>query len=66
MKFFGTLPDIYFNFEFIPFYITIYNAKMQLEFTQHLTFESSPVLLCIELSTGFESAKSFLDTITIL
>jgi predicted heme/steroid binding protein len=33
-----------------------------LGFTQRLTFESPAVLSCIELSTGFESAKSFQDT----
>jgi hypothetical protein len=52
----------YFNFEFVPFYITIYSAKVQLEFTQRLTFSSPAAVSYIELSTGFESAKSFQDT----
>ena len=35
---------------------------MELEFTQRLTFTSTAVVSCIELSTVFESAKSFQDT----
>jgi len=38
---------------------------MQLEFIQRLTFSLPAVVFYLELSTGFESAKSFQDAMTI-
>jgi len=53
----------YFNFNFVSFYYMIRHVpKWSWNSLNFLPFESHAVLLGIELSNGFESAKPFQDT----